>query len=102
MLDSIRTEMADTTARPLRAQVEPIDLSEQRLETLNSMAGPESYDGEPLPNIGPDLAGNQPDTREISLEQAIQSAVRHNLRPAGRLVFAGDQPRAVDAGGVCL
>ena len=80
VLDSIRTEMADTTARPLRAQVEPIDLSEQRLETLNSMAGPESYDGEPLPNIGPDLAGNQPDTREISLEQAIQSAVRHNLR----------------------
>ena len=71
VLDSIRNEMSDTSARPL---------SEARLEELNTMAGPRSYEGEPLPEIGPDLAGNAANTYEISLEQAIQSAVRHNLR----------------------
>lgn len=80
VLDSIRSEMSDTSARPLSAEVEPIDLTEARLKELNTMAGPRSYEGEPLPEIGPDLAGNAANTYEISLEQAIQSAVRHNLR----------------------
>lgn len=80
MLDSIRSEMADTTPRPLRADVEPIDLTEERLEELDTMAGPRSYSDAPVPGMGIDLSGNTSDTVGVTLEQAIQSAVRHNLR----------------------
>lgn len=80
VLDSIRGEMADTTARELRADVEPIDLPQERLDQLNTMAGPTSYSSEDLPEMGSDLTGNAPAGTRISLSDAVNAAVRYNLR----------------------
>lgn len=80
VLDSIRGEMADTTTRELRAEVEPIDLPADRLEELNTMAGPKSYPKGSAPEMGPDLTGVVSRTVPISLQEAVNAAVRHNLR----------------------
>ncbi len=72
--------MADTAPKPLRAEVEPIDLSQERLDELNTMAGPKSYPMQETPSMGPDLTGNSSNTTDITLEQAIDAAIRHNLR----------------------
>ncbi|MFU8830207.1 MAG: hypothetical protein ACNA8P_12345, partial [Phycisphaerales bacterium] len=80
VLDSIRAEMVDTQPRRLTANVEPINLSDERLEELNRMAGPRSYDSTQQPVIGADLLGNASTGIGITLEQAIGSAIEHNLR----------------------
>lgn len=76
----MRSEISDPTPKPLRAEVEPLDLSDERLAELNRMAGPNSYTSETFPPLGPDLTGNITDAVGITLERAIESAVRHNLR----------------------
>lgn len=80
VLDSIREEMVETAPRELRADVEPIDLPEERLDKLNTMAGPNSYSEEDLPEMGLDLTGNIPEGVRISLSDAVNAAVKHNLR----------------------
>lgn len=80
VLDSIRSEMTSEQQRTLRADVEPIRLSEERLADLNRLAGPESYVVGEVPGVGQDLLGNASSSIGISLQQAIDAAVRHNLR----------------------
>jgi outer membrane protein len=85
IIDSARRELAEAKGAPeqraLRQTAEPLDLSPERRRELDAMAGASSYEDTVIPQL-PDLlgrAGAASPSFRISLEQAVGSAVEHNL-----------------------
>ncbi len=55
------------------------ELPPERRKQLDEMAGPHAYGNEPL-ELGPDLQGqSKPPIVHLSLEEAVQLAVKHNI-----------------------
>ncbi|MCZ6691309.1 MAG: efflux RND transporter permease subunit [Planctomycetota bacterium] len=63
-------------ASPKGSEVD--DALRDRVDELDEMAGPKSFDGE-VPDYGLDLSGGEPEVRRIGLQEAILSAIEHNL-----------------------
>jgi outer membrane protein TolC len=65
------------------------ELTSKRRQQLDQMSGPEAYTRESL-DMGSDLLGNEKtDTVKLSLQRAVELAVRHNLQlQQGRLAPA--------------
>ncbi|MCA9289196.1 MAG: TolC family protein [Phycisphaerales bacterium] len=87
VVDSVRRELADAQAAPQTLQttrtgsLEDTGIERRFWDELNRMAGPEAYDTnspDQLP-LGLDLLGQSPRTVVVSLERAVQAAVRNNL-----------------------
>lgn len=82
VIESTRREVEDAETRPewQRLQRDPdrLQFSDDRLDELNTMAGPTSYRGVE-PSLGADLLGYETDTVALSLRDAITRAVENNL-----------------------
>ncbi|MEZ6233043.1 MAG: TolC family protein [Phycisphaerales bacterium] len=87
VVDSVRRELADAQSAPQTLQttrtgsLEDTGIERRFWDELNRMAGPEAYDTndpDQLP-LGLDLLGQSPRTVVVSLERAVQAAVRNNL-----------------------
>lgn len=74
------------------------NLSPKRKQQLDQMSGPEGYTDEPL-EMGGDLLGQEEtDTVKLSLQRAIQLAVKHNLElQRSRLAPAISQAQETNA-----
>ncbi len=85
IIDSARRELAEAKGAPQQRTLEqtatPLDLTRERREELDRMAGPQSYEDTVAPEL-PDLLGRQAGaapTFRLSLEQAVASSVERNL-----------------------
>ncbi|MHC4976544.1 MAG: TolC family protein [Planctomycetota bacterium] len=57
-----------------------LDFTDERLDELRGMAGPESYEHEPLLDMGSLLGTWDQRPVELSLDEAVATSVEHNLR----------------------
>lgn len=85
LVESSEREVAEAAAMPdpapMVTSTVDLDIPPERMQELSTMAGPGSY-ATRTPAVGPDLLGRPGDQApvvQVSLEQVIQSAVRHNL-----------------------
>jgi len=85
VLESAAREVAESAQSPgpvpLVSDPATLDIPPDRMAELQQMAGPQSYSTR-TPPVGPDLLGRPGDQSpvfQISLEQAIQTAVKNNL-----------------------
>lgn len=84
VVESARRELADAERRPGPVQTRREDFSAQlglkpeALAELQKTAGMDSYAGAPL-DLGVDLLDQPARTAPVSLERAVQTAVRNNL-----------------------
>lgn len=84
ILDSVRREFTQADLAPTprlvgrESGLQMLDFTPLRLEELNRMAGPDSYDPASLVP-GESLVGTPASTVTISLERAITTALKHNL-----------------------
>ncbi|MFW6033337.1 MAG: TolC family protein, partial [Phycisphaeraceae bacterium] len=76
-LQSLRQGQAVELQRP-PSEVEQA-LPPQRIEQLDAVSGPEAYEDAPLPLTRGLLGGDEVEIVRISLQEAIEQAVRHNL-----------------------
>jgi outer membrane protein TolC len=84
VLDAIRQDLAaeSDTSEPVEVEriASDLDLSVERIAELEQLSGAASYEDQPMP-LGQDLLGDDGyEEVGISLEDAVASAVRNNLR----------------------
>ncbi len=101
VLESTRRELAEAEAYPERgepaATAPSLDFSEERMEELNQMAGPDAYEEVGI-NLEDNLTGQPTTTFRVDLKQAITRAVENNLAvQAGRLSPAISESAVVSA-----
>ena len=84
VVDSVRREVIEAEGRSdyrlteRSATVESLKIPRERLDELNSLSGPSSYEGVE-DRLESDLLGSSQQTVRLSLERAIRSAAERNL-----------------------
>lgn len=83
ILTSVQRELREAERSPspvtLTRGSTDLELTPERRQELESMAGPGAYTAADLPELGPDLLGGQTRAFSINLEQAVTRAVEQNL-----------------------